>query len=180
MEAIEEFLLIDKKYSARSNGDGSGDGSGFGYGYGYGFGDGDGDGSGFGYGYGFGDGDGDGSGFGDGDGDGSGYGDGIIVFNNQKVHIIDSISTIITSIKNNVAKGFILQSDFTLIPCFIVKENNQFAHGDTLREAFKSLQEKLYVDYSIEERIEKFKEFFTDFSKKYKASDFFTWHNLLN
>lgn len=147
------------------------------YGGGYGGGDGDGYGCGNGYGNGYGCGDGDGG------GNGSGYGggdeDGIKIFNNQNVYQIDDIATIISSIRNNIAKGFILQSDFTLTPCYVVKQDNYFSHGSTLKETFKSLQEKLYQNASLEERIIKFKNKFTDFNTKYPASELFIWHNIL-
>ena len=110
---------------------------------------------------------------------GSGYGDGIKMLNGDKVYIIDEMPTIIKSVRNNVAKGFILNNDFTLEETFVVKENNQFAHGKTLHEAFQSLQEKLYDDSTEEERLEAFKEHFKDFSQKYSAKELFTWHHVL-
>ena len=139
------------------------------YGSGYGYGSGDG----YGYGYGYGYGDGDGS------GDGSGYGSGVKSINGHSIYVVDNIPTIIANVKGNIAKGFILQSDLSLTPCFIVKENNQFSHGNTLHEAFESLQEKLYDDSTEEERIDKFKEHFSDFSKKYSAKELFIWHHVL-
>jgi hypothetical protein len=144
-----------------------------GYGDGSGYGSGDGDG----YGYGYGSGSGDGSGYGDGSGDG--YGDGVKSVNGNTIYIVDNIPTIITNVKGNIAKGFIFQSDLSLTPCFIVKGNNQFSHGSTLHEAFESLQEKLYDDSTEEERIDKFKENFSDFSKKYSAKELFVWHHIL-
>ena len=184
MEALEnkikKFLAIDVG-SGYGDGDGSGDGSGSGDGYGDGDGSGSGDGSGDGSGYGssdcYGDGSGDGSGYGD--GYGSGDGSGIKVFNGDKVYLVDNILTIFISIRGNVAKGYILQSDLQLKPCFIVKENNKFAHGDTLRDAFNSLQEKLYDDSTEEERIEAFKKKFPEYDVKYDNGDLFTYHHVL-
>ena len=152
MEAIKEFLNIS---------------SGSGYGYGYG----DGYGSGSGYGY------GDGDGYGYGSGSGSGYG--VKTFCGRNVYLIDGVQTIIESTRGNIAKGHILQNDLTLTPCFVVKENGKFAHGSTLRGAFESLQEKLYDDSTEEERILKFREHFTDFSKKYPARELSVWHHIL-
>lgn len=171
-DRIKQFLNIGSGCGDGS-GDGYGDGSGDGSGYGCGYGDG----SGYGYGYG----DGDGSGYGDGDGYGYGYGCGYGVksINGNSIYVVDNIPTIITNVKGNIAKGFILHSDLSLTPCFIVKENNQFSHGNTLHEAFESLQEKLYDDSTEEERILKFKEHFSDFSKKYSAKDLFIWHHVL-
>ena len=101
------------------------------------------------------------------------------MFNGDKVYMIDDMPTIIKSIRNNVAKGFILNEDFTLEETFVVKENNQFAHGKTLHEAFQSLQEKLYDDSTEEERLEAFKERFKDFSVEYPAKELFAWHHVL-
>jgi hypothetical protein len=194
MEAkIKEFVKIESNIgygngSGYGDGDGSGFGSGFGYGYSYGFGFGSGCGSGSGFGSGYGDGDGcgfgDGSGYGDGDGCDNGYGygygdgSGIEMFNDQQVRSIDDIPTIITNLKGNIAKGFILNSDFTLSPCFVVKHNNLFAHGETLHEAQQALESKLFDEMEVEEKIEMFlKEF--EPNKKYKGSVFFDWHNKL-
>ena len=135
------------------------------------------DGSGYGSGFGFGS--GDGFGYGYGSGDGSGYGDGIKQYKGIPIHKIDGIQTGFTSIKGNIAKGFILNIDWTATDCFIVKEGNYFAHGNTLHEAFQALQEKLNANMPIEQRIAKFKDQFPDFSAKYSAKDLFTAHNLL-
>ena len=113
---------------------------------------------------------------------GTGYGDGnsgINTFCGKKVHYIDDVATIIESEHGNFAKGYILQTDLTLTSCYVAKWNGEYAHGQTLREAFYALQEKLYNDSTEEERIRKFKEHFPDFSKKYPASELFAWHNIL-
>ena len=174
MEALESKI---KKFLAIGSGDGSGSGSGSGDGYGSGYGSGSG--SGYGSGSGDGSGYGDGSGSGYGSGYGSGFGDGIKVFNGDKVYLVDDMQTIFISIRGNVAKGYILQSDLQLKPCFIVKENNKFAHGETLRDAFDSLQEKLYDDSTEEERIEAFKKKFPEYDVKYDNGDLFIYHHVL-
>ena len=159
-------------------GDGCGDGSGFGYGNGSGYGsgggcgDGSGSGSGFGYGY------GNGSGFGYEYGNGSGFGSEITSFNGNNVYIVDSIQTIITHIKDSVAKGFILHDDFTLTPCFVVKGNGYFAHGKTLEEAMEALQEKFFENIDTEEAIEMFMDKFKK-NEKYPGTEFFEWHHHL-
>ena len=201
-DKIKKFLAIDVG-SGSGSGDGfgydggSGSGSGYAYGYAYGygdgcgsgFGDGDGDGFGSGDGEGFGDGfddsgdyesgSGSGYGYGYGSGYGYGYGSGLKEMDGKKIYMIDDTQTIFTSIHGNVAKGYIVQSDLQLKPCFIVKENNQFAHGDTLRDAFASLQEKLYDGSMEEERIEAFKKKFPDYDVKYDNRDLFTYHHVL-
>ena len=177
-DRIKQFLSIGSGFGY---GDGSGCGSGCGDGCGSGSGSGSGYGSGDGVGSGCGSGcrDGCGSGSGSGYGYGSGDGCGIKSINGNSIYVVDSIPTIITNVKGNIAKGFILQSDLSLTPCFIAKENNQFSHGNTLHEAFESLREKLYDDSTEEERILKFKEHFSDFSRKYSAKDLFIWHHVL-
>jgi hypothetical protein len=162
MEALEDkikkFLAVDVGYGDCS---------------GYGYGDGSGDGDGYGYGS------GDGYGYGDGSGYGDGYGYGVKAVKRNKVYMVDNTITIFKSIRGNVAKGYILQSDLQLKSCFIVKENNKFAHGDTLRDAFTSLQEKLYDDSTEEERIEAFKKKFPEYDVKYDNGDLFTYHHVL-
>ena len=177
---IKNFLAIDI-----GSGDGCGSGSGYGYKYNCGYNDCDGNGGGNGCGSGSNDSKGYGSGDGCGDGNryGKGYGEGdntgLKEINGKKVYIVDYTSTIFTSIRGNVAQGFIVQSDLQLTPCFILKENNKFAHGDTLRDAFTSLQEKLYDDSTEEERIEAFKMKFPDYDEKYDNRDLFTYHHVL-
>ena len=179
---IEEFLSVSSGYGygygyGSGSGDGYGDGSGFGSGdgdgYGYGDGSGYGSGSGDGYGYGY------GSGSGYGDGYGYGYGYRIKNINGDHVYLIDNVQTIIKSVRGNIARGYILQSDLTLTPCFVVKEANQFAHGETLHDAFDSLHEKIYSSETDEEKLNQFKEKFTDFNVKYSAKELFSWHGVL-
>ena len=117
-----------------------------------------------------------------GSGDGSGYGygsgDGISSFNGRKVYMIDGIQMLIDNVRGNIAKGAVLCDDLTLQPCYVVKENNLFAHGYTLHDAMQSLQEKLMQKLPIEERIKRFlaEHNTTD---KYPARDLFEWHHHL-
>ena len=179
-----EALTIPDKIKAfldPGSGDGSGYGDGYGDGYGYGYGDGSGYGSGYGsgsgYGYGSGSGYGDGSGYGYGYGYGSGYG--VNAVNGNLVHMIDDVPTILKSVHGNVAKGFILQDDLTMTPCFVVKGGGQFAHGDTLREAMAALNDKLFEDMPEEERIAEFVKAHPDKDKPYPNQDLFDWHHRL-
>jgi len=173
LQQINHFL---RPLILSHNGYGDGNGNGNGDGYGYGNGDGYGYGNGYGYGYG----DGNGNGYSDGNGDGSGYGngngDGILSINNQKIYLIDNIQTILTSIKNDVAQGFILESNLTLSPCYIVRNDYHYAHGITLKEALESLNDKTLLSLPIEKRIEIFKNEFKDFNCKQKAILLYDWH----
>ena len=184
-EVIKMFLSV-------SSGDGSGKGSGYGYGDGsgngsgdvYGYGDDSGDGSGEGYGDGYGDGtgfgDGDGTGYGYSDGYGYGYNDGIKKYGEQTVYIVDDIQTLIYSVHDNYAKGAIINSDLTLSPCFIAKEDDCFAHGETLQDAVIAVHAKTIQNLSSEEdRIDKFLQEYPDKNKKYLGREFFEWHHTL-
>ena len=142
--------------------------------YGSGSGDGYGSGSGYGYGYGY----GSGSGSGYGSGSGSGYGYGIKSFNGEPVHRIDGVNTLIRSVRGNTAHGAILNSDLTLTPCYIVKQDNLFAHGETLREAMEALREKLFEDMPEDDRIDTFLQE-TAREKAYPTQYFYDWHHRL-
>jgi len=157
-EKIRAFLALDIGY---------GNGNGYGNGYGDGYGDGNGNGYGNGYGDGY------------GDGNGYGNGNGVKEINGHTIFLVDNVYTIFTSIRGNIAQGFIIEKNTKLVPCYIVKENNKFAHGSTLRDAFTSLQEKLYDDSTEEERIEAFKKKFPSYDTKYDNRDLFAYHHVL-
>lgn len=180
MEAVNkvaEFLALSDGSgygSGCGDGYGSGDGDGFGNGDGYGFGDGDG------YGDGFGNGDGSGDGFGNGGGYGFGDSDGYGVksFIGQTVYTIDDLQTLIDHVHGNIAKGAILNSDLTTTPCYIIKNGNLFAHGETMRDAQESLLEKQFERMDEYERIEAFLNEI-DLEKRYPTAVFFDWHHRL-
>ena len=164
---VLDFIKVETGYG-NVYGYGRGDGYGNGNVYGYGRGDGYGNGNGYGNGY--------GNGCGDGDGYGDGYG--IKGFNGKVVHEIDGLETIITSVHKGIAKGFILQADMTLKPCYVAKGNNMFAHGNTINEAVISLGSKVFANLDVEERILAFKEAFKP-DIKYSNKDFYEWHGRL-
>lgn len=159
-------------------GSGYGDGCGSGYGDGYGFGDGDGSGSGDGYGSGYGNGDSYGSGSDDGSGNGDSYGSGIKMFAGNQVYLIDRTPTLLYIVHGNIAKGAILKADLTTKPCYVVKNGDLFAHGETLREAQSALIDKQFEDMDDDDRIDAFlKEI--DINKQYPTFVFFDWHHKL-
>lgn len=183
MESVKKFVAVS--YGSGYGSDyGNGTCGGYDYGSGYGGSYGGGFGGGFGCGNGYGDGSSKGNGFGygngsgKGNGSGNGYGDNIKSFDGKDVFLIDDIQTIITAIFGNVAKGYILENDLTLTPCYVAKSGNTFAHGNTLKEAIDALHEKLFDDMPEEDRIA---EFFKTHSPgvKYPAKDLFVWHNRL-
>ena len=176
-EIIKQWTTVAK---TDGNSDGSGDGSGSGYGYGDGSGGGSGYGSGYGGGDAFGDGSGYGSGvgYGDGSGYGSGVGGGIKSFCGETVYIIDGIQTIVKRIKGNLAKGYILNSDFTKTTCYVVKSDGCFSHGETLKKAREALQNKLFERMDKDETISEFRKKFKP-GVKYPGEDYFVWHHYL-
>ena len=163
MENVRDWLRVDNR-SGYGCGDGCGDGCGYGCGdvYGSGYGCGDGCGSGYGYGYG-----------------GSGYGNGgLSVLNGHSVYLIDNVPTIILSIHMALAKGFILNSDLTLSPCYVVKGDRMFAHGETPQAAQEALRKKMFENMDPDETIEKFFETFKQ-GESYSGHEFFEWHHYL-
>ena len=84
----------------------------------------------------------------------------------------------IDHVHGNIAKGKILMGDLTLRSCCIVKQDNLFAHGDTIHAAQAALLEKLFGDMPEEERIDKFIEAH-QLDAEYPNADFFGWHHNL-
>ena len=190
-EEVERFLSV-KSTNNYCGCLGSDSGDGFGIGCGYCNGSGYRDGYGYGYGgySGCGDGhsngSGDGSGFSEGYGSEDGRGEGgdvsvmnIKTFNGHIIDYIDGVPTIITNIHNNVASGFIIGFDMTLIPCYVAKAGNSFAHGKTLKDAVKDAEAKEVREMPIEERIEKFIEVFGSLNSEHTGKEFYDWHNIL-
>ena len=169
---VQEFLKVEFNGYGYGYGDGYGDasGSGSGSGYGYGSGYGSGDGSGYGSGYGSGDGSGDGSGY--------GSGDGLKSLCGEPVYMIDSVPTIITGLRGFAAMGFFVMTDLSKRKTFVVKGGGKFAHGEDLHAAQAALEEKLFDDMPVEEKLEAFREQFTP-GEAYTVADFYDWHHRL-
>ena len=157
---MSSLSRIKSRHNSSGYGSGSGDGSGDGYGYGSGDGDGSGDGSGY--------------GSGDGSGSGSGSNDSSLVLlqkSGKAIYYIDKVPTIITAVNGYYAKGFIVTNKFTLSPCFVAKYADEyicvFAHGETLKDAVKALEDKKERFVSVEQKIELV-------CKRYKVEQKFT------
>ena len=117
-------------------------------------------------------------GSGDGSGSGSGYGDGVKTFCGNTVYFVDGIQTILKVVHGNYAKGFLLNYDLTLTPCYVAKQGDYFAHGVTLRAAQIAALKKAEENMSVEERIEAFWECH-NITDKYLVKDFYEWHHKL-
>jgi len=94
------------------------------------------------------------------------------------VYIIDGLQTLIHNVRGNVAKGAHLASDLSVHPCFIVKQDGYFAHGDTLSEAMSALRDKMFEDMSEEDRIAAFIAAH-ELGKPYPCRDLYDWHHRL-
>ena len=120
-------------------------------------------------------------GYGSGSGSGYGYGSGdggLATINGQDIFLIDNVPTIIVSIHLSLAKGYILNSDLTMTPCYVVKDGVLFAHGPTAQEAQEALRKKRFENMDTDEAIEKFCETFKQ-GERYPGRDFFEWHHYL-
>lgn len=116
-------------------------------------------------------------------GNGCGYGDGngsgIKNINGYDVYEVDDTPTIFTHIHGNVAKGYVLEQNVILKPCYIVKGNGYFAHGETLEKAQEALREKIMDDMDVGEKLAMFRENFPEADKLYPLGDFYDWHHIL-
>ena len=155
-DKIEKFLAI-KPGSGSGYGDGSGDGDGSGYG------DGSGDGYGDGYGYGY----------------GYGYGSGIEEFEGHKLYNIDGVPTAITAVHGNYAKGFTIKNNSIKVQCYIVRVDNSFAHGETLRQALEDANAKALQAKPMEERIADTVKVHPDPNEIIPNTELFKLHNVL-
>ena len=99
-------------------------------------------------------------------------------YNNMTIYMIDNIQTLITNIKGALAKGYILENDLTLTPCFVVKGQGYFAHGETVKDARQALQSKIFENMDTEEAISQFLNTFKK-GQQYSAKDFYDWHHYL-
>ena len=75
--------------------------------------------------------------------------------------------------------GAIVNRDKTLRPCFIARHGNNFAHGDTLREAQRDALAKHMQDMPESERIDLFVKEHPDYDGEHPCEDLFRWHNTL-
>ena len=93
--------------------------------------------------------------------------------------MIDGVPTIINSVIGNLAKGEILNKDFTTTPVYIARVGNFFAHGRTLREAYDEAAEKYNEKTPLKDRIFRFRNTFLDPDDKIPARELYRWHHIL-
>ena len=98
--------------------------------------------------------------------------------NGHDVYQIDGVPTILLRIRENIAKGLVVQPDLTLSPCFVAKQGALFAHGETLHAAMEALRDKLFEDMPEKERIAEFMNAH-EWGVEYSDQDYFSWHHRL-
>ena len=103
----------------------------------------------------------------------------VISVEGSKIYIIDEIPTTIDSIKGNIAQGRILNADMTWKPCYIVRVENSFAHGETSHEAFRDATQKSLSTKPLSIKLQKFKKRFPSLDDTAKVSELYNWHNTL-
>jgi hypothetical protein len=205
-EALEEFIGAggygDGSGSGNgygnAYGDGYGSGEGNGYDNGYGYGDGNGYGGGYGYGgggfgygnaYGYGRGGGSGYGYEDDSGGSGGSGScvwgsggyagiGVASIQGMPVRVVDGIPTAFERVRGNAARGFMVRTDLTLEPCYVVKSGALFAHGKTLREARAALETNAVAALDMAERVARFAACH-DAEGSYPVRSLHEWHGIL-
>ena len=141
-------------------------------------------GSGWGAGWGDGAGWGVGAGAGDGAGDGAGVGDGagckITEYQGKNVYYIDSIPCVFESVHETWSAVLVIdQNDFSVEKAFIAKLDGYFAHGDTIKDAFASVTEKVMDNMDFDEKKKTFFDKFPSLTEQYAAIDFFSWHHII-
>ena len=116
---------------------------------------------------------------------GAGFGDskglekGIEKINGDTVYYIDEVATIIKSVHGNIAYGYILKSDLTLLQTYVAKCGRYFSHGETARDAMTDARRKYENHLPVSERLRRFNEAFPDRDKPIPARELFEWHGKL-
>lgn len=157
-------------------------GSGFYYGTGNGSvsitGNGNGTGGGYGIGFSYTNGNDNGDGNGSGISD-CGHGKDIANYNGYDICLIDNIPTIITHLHGNIAKGFVAKKKLFIVPCYVARVGNYFAHGNTAKKALADAQAKYEHNKPLEERIVDFKAQYPNLTDIVPNTELYRWHNIL-
>lgn len=89
------------------------------------------------------------------------------------------MQTIIYSVHGNIARGATINSDLTLADCYIAKCEDNFAHGETAKQAMADAQSKAWQDKPIEERVDFVVKKYPDVDAPIEHSALFSLHNFL-
>ena len=95
------------------------------------------------------------------------------------MYYIDHIPTIIEFVRANVVKGYVINKDKTLKPCYVARVGNCFAHGETLKAAYADALSKHMQNMPQEDRIAGFIKEHPNIDGSHPCEDLFKWHNTL-
>ena len=98
--------------------------------------------------------------------------------NGKTLHVIDGIPTAIEHIDGDVAKGYALNCNAYLTPCYVIKWHGRFAHGATLREARAALEEKVFKGSDMSAKITMLAERLA-VGEKHPAQVYYGWYHRL-
>lgn len=97
----------------------------------------------------------------------------------RKVKVIDGLSTVITSTKEGISKGYVLNNDFSTTETYVATVSGYIAHGRTVKAAIKAAKNKAESNLSVEDRVHNFIQKFPKYKKKYPAKSLYKWHHKL-
>ena len=93
--------------------------------------------------------------------------------------MVDGVQTLIYSVKGNIAKGAIVNTDLTLTDCYIARVDDSFAHGETIHQAMEDATNKALQEVPTEERIKRVVTQYPDLDAQIEHSTLFSLHNML-
>lgn len=103
----------------------------------------------------------------------------VMQYQDDDVYSVDGIMTIITNVKSNYARGFVINDDMTLSKTYLARIENCFAHGRTLKEAFDSATSKYNINVPVEDRIRATVEKYPSLDTEVPNDKLFKLHNTL-
>ena len=87
--------------------------------------------------------------------------------------------TAITAVHGNYAQGFTIKNNSIMVPCYIARVDNSFAHGETLRQALEDATAKALQAKPLEERIADTVKTHPDPNEIIPNTELFKLHNVL-
>lgn len=130
------------------------------------------------------------SGYGDKYGNGKGYSyyinyesnpmNSIIEYNGYKTRLINNQLIYITNIKHFIAKGKIINPDFTTKDCYVGKINNFFIVESSIRKVIEELKKIVKKRNNITDLAIAFVETHPYYEKEYEWGEMLYWHTLSN
>jgi len=101
------------------------------------------------------------------------------MYNGHVMWEIDDIPTVLTNVRGNYAKGFIVNKDLTTTPCYVARVGAFYAHGDTLHRAVEDAKSKDMTARPVEERIAAFIAAYPTLDTECTGKALYEWHGIL-